>query len=93
MRMRCTASAAVAEEAPPQMHEPDSPGLGPAALATLRMLEWPRLCVHVARFASTTLGRQAALELQVRLYNKQTTKCIFASCDCCVMPAPVPRVW
>ena len=62
------------------MHEPDSPGLGPAALATLRMLEWPRLCVHVARFASTSLGRQAALELQVEAPNSLC----FLPCDCCL---------
>ncbi|EIE19122.1 hypothetical protein COCSUDRAFT_38365 [Coccomyxa subellipsoidea C-169] len=28
-------------------------------------LEWPRLCSHVAQFASTTLGRQEALQLQL----------------------------
>ena len=36
-----------------------------AALATQKMLEWPRLCSHVAKFASTTLGRKAVLELKV----------------------------
>ena len=36
-----------------------------AALAAQRILEWPRLCSHVAAFASTTLGRKAVLELQV----------------------------
>ena len=31
-----------------------------------RMLEWPRLCQHVAAFASTTLGRAAVTQLQAR---------------------------
>lgn len=31
----------------------------------MAVLEWPRLCAHVARFASTTLGRQAVLHMQV----------------------------
>lgn len=60
------ASAVLAEETAASLWEPDLQTLGPAAVATLRMLEWPRLCAHVARFSSTTLGRQAALELQVR---------------------------
>lgn len=38
-----------------------------AALATQKILEWPRLCSHVAKFASTTLGRQAVLELKASI--------------------------
>jgi len=64
-RTRCGAAAVAAEEATTPAHEANEQGMGPAALATLRMLEWPRLCAHIARFTSTTLGRQAALELQV----------------------------
>lgn len=33
--------------------------MGPAFRATLDMLEWPRLCEHVAAFASTSLGKAA----------------------------------
>jgi len=51
-----------------------------AALATQKILEWPRLCSHVAKFASTTLGRQAVLELKasiliacIRLQHRQAT--------------------
>ena len=36
-----------------------------AQRACRRMLEWPRLCQHVAAFASTTLGRAAVSQLQV----------------------------
>ena len=37
--------------------------LQPAALSTLHVLEWQRLCHHVASFASTTLGQQACATL------------------------------
>lgn len=33
--------------------------LGPAYEATLRMLEWPRLCRHISQFAQTSLGQKA----------------------------------
>ncbi|BDA49511.1 Endonuclease MutS2 [Coccomyxa sp. Obi] len=36
-----------------------------AAADTQNTLEWSRLCSHVTQFASTTLGRHAALQLQV----------------------------
>ncbi len=49
--------------------------------ATQAVLEWPRLCTHIARFASTTLGRQAALTLQVSLCSLQ--KRIICS-DACI---------
>jgi hypothetical protein len=39
---------------------------GPSELATLDMLEWSRLCSFVAGFASTSLGRQLLLEMQVK---------------------------
>lgn len=42
-----------------------SPGLGPAARATLRMLEWERLCWQVAKFAETTSGREGAKNLRI----------------------------
>ena len=38
---------------------------GPAALATLRSLEWPRLLEHVAQFAATHAGRQAITNMEV----------------------------
>ena len=38
-----------------------------AAAATQAVLEWPRLCRHVAQFASTTMGRQAVLSMQASL--------------------------
>lgn len=37
----------------------DDDVMGPAFKATLAMLEWPRLCEHIAAFASTTIGRAA----------------------------------
>ncbi|CAL5224634.1 g7352 [Coccomyxa viridis] len=45
-----------------------------AALAAQRILEWPRLCSHVAAFASTTLGRKAVLELQVPPTHAETER-------------------
>jgi hypothetical protein len=37
--------------------------LGPAFQATLRMLEWPRICEHLAEFASTAAGKRACQRL------------------------------
>lgn len=37
--------------------------LQPAAFSTLQVLEWQRLCHHVASFASTTLGQRACATL------------------------------
>ena len=34
---------------------------------TLQLLEWPRLCQHLATFAATKLGIAAAVELDVDL--------------------------
>lgn len=39
--------------------------LGPAAQATLRMLDWRGLCEQLADFSSTHIGRRACLELSV----------------------------
>ena len=39
--------------------------IGPAFQATLQMLEWPRLCSHVAEFASTHVGKRACKSMQV----------------------------
>ncbi|GFR39680.1 hypothetical protein Agub_g152, partial [Astrephomene gubernaculifera] len=39
--------------------------IGPAFKATLDMLEWPKLCEHVARFASTHAGKRACRTLSV----------------------------
>lgn len=41
---------------------------GPAAKATLKALEWGRLCEHIAQFASTYAGRQAVLSLKVNTF-------------------------
>ena len=38
---------------------------GPAYHATLRMLDWPELCSHLADFASTHVGKRECLNLQV----------------------------
>jgi hypothetical protein len=40
---------------------------GPAFRATLVMLEWQRLCEHLARHSSTTLGRRLCMRLSVPL--------------------------
>ncbi|GAX78758.1 hypothetical protein CEUSTIGMA_g6195.t1 [Chlamydomonas eustigma] len=39
--------------------------VGPAASATMKMLEWNSLCEQVAEFASTHVGRRLCLALQV----------------------------
>lgn len=39
--------------------------LGPSFKATLKMLEWPTLCDHLAEFASTHSGRRLCLNLTV----------------------------
>lgn len=39
--------------------------MGPAFKATLRLLEWPRLCEHVADFASTTVGKRLCRSITV----------------------------
>jgi hypothetical protein len=39
--------------------------LGPAFKATLKMLEWHKLCEHLADFANTFSGRRACLNLTV----------------------------
>lgn len=57
-----TAAKAAATEAPSASWEDDiakDDHMGPAFRATLAMLEWPRLCEHVAAFASTSIGKAA----------------------------------
>ncbi len=39
--------------------------IGPAYRATMDMLEWHKLCEHVARFASTHAGKRACRALEV----------------------------
>ncbi|MGQ9837922.1 MAG: endonuclease MutS2 [Cyanobacteriota bacterium] len=39
---------------------------------TLELLEWPRLCQHLATFATTSLGRRACLELDPWLSREAT---------------------
>lgn len=46
-----------------QSTEPVTHEDAPAVQAALATLSWPALCEFVARFASTTLGRQAVLRL------------------------------
>lgn len=41
---------------------------------TLELLEWPRLCQHLATFAATKLGVAAALELQIPATIAQTAE-------------------
>lgn len=43
----------------------DSPG--PAFRDSLRMLEWQRLCQHLAKHSSTSLGKALCLQLSVPL--------------------------
>jgi hypothetical protein len=45
--------------------EHDGSHIGPAFRATLGMLEWQRVCKHVASFASTTSGRQVCTRMTV----------------------------
>lgn len=40
---------------------------GPAFRDTLGMLEWKRLCEHLAKFSSTTIGKRLCLQLSVPL--------------------------
>ena len=41
---------------------------------TLELLEWPRLCQHLATFAATKLGVGAALDLQIPANQAQTAE-------------------
>ncbi|MEG3910369.1 endonuclease MutS2 [Microcoleus sp. w2-18bC1] len=41
---------------------------------TLELLEWPRLCQHLATFAATKLGVAAALDLQIPATQPQTAE-------------------
>jgi dsDNA-specific endonuclease/ATPase MutS2 len=50
--------------------------MGPAYRATLRMLEWGRLCSHVAQFASTHVGKARCLELEVGLMAEDTSRLV-----------------
>ncbi len=59
----------------PTLH-PDPVACGPEALLrqeTLELLEWPRLCQHLATFAATPLGRRACLDLDPWLSRDQST--------------------
>lgn len=38
---------------------------GRSELHTLDLLEWPRLCSYIAKFASTSIGREELLKLKV----------------------------
>lgn len=40
---------------------------GPAFRDTLAMLEWHRLCEHLAKHSSTTIGKKLCLQLSVPL--------------------------
>ena len=61
----CTAAKSARAEAPPAASASwedaiaEDDHMGPAFRATLAMLEWPRLCDHVAAFASTSSGKAA----------------------------------
>lgn len=44
----------------------------PALLATLRMLDWPEICSHVAAFASTLVGKRACQNLVVPESQEET---------------------
>jgi hypothetical protein len=50
--------------------------MGPAARATLRLLEWPALCEHVAMFASTAVGQRAARALEVPATRAESERLI-----------------
>ncbi len=41
---------------------------------TLELLEWPRLCQHLATFAATKLGVAAALDLEIPATQAQTAE-------------------
>lgn len=45
--------------------EEEGETIGPAFAATLKMLEWQRLCEHMADFASTFAGRRQCLALPI----------------------------
>ena len=58
-KTRCSAVTAAQPTAPAMIEEP------PAVQAALATLSWPALCEFVARFASTTMGRQAVQRLSL----------------------------
>lgn len=43
---------------------------------TLELLEWPRLCQHLASFAATPLGRRACLELDPWRSRAESEVCL-----------------
>lgn len=49
---------------------------GSAATATLARLGWPALCEFVARFASTTLGRQHSQQLHLPEEHETTEQLV-----------------
>jgi hypothetical protein len=70
--LQLRAAAQATESATDQAKEDDSSSplegenstaLGPAFQATLQMLEWPRICAHLADFASTAAGKRACQRL------------------------------
>lgn len=64
------AAAAEADEDPEGAavpYGPPSDGPGPAFRDTLAMLEWGRLCAHLAKHSSTSLGKRLCLQLSVPL--------------------------
>ena len=83
----CQATGAAAAEMPSTASWEESiaedDAMGPAFRATLAMLEWPRLCQHVAAFASTTIGRTAlqvtALERRLSC-RKSSLVCVLLWC-------------
>jgi hypothetical protein len=60
-------AAALLAEADASLAAASSDEPGPAFKDTLRMLEWGRLCQHLAKHSSTSLGKRLCLQLSVPL--------------------------
>ena len=60
----------LAAQATDEVSETD---LGRSELYTLGLLEWPKLCHYLAKFASTSRGRQELLDLKVQPVLSATT--------------------
>lgn len=67
--------------------ETNSEHIGPAFRATLTMLEWRRVCEHVADFASTSAGRRACQALAVPATQEESEELLRLTRWVCLLPA------
>jgi hypothetical protein len=85
-RLACAAGKAKAAEARADGGD-ELDAIGPAFRATLEMLEWPRICEHLADFASTQCGKRACLQLSIPRTQRESERLLLdtrrAAAACC----------